>query len=298
MEGNLNRIGFIGLGVMGLPMAQNLLKASFEVTGYNPSPEAGQKLVATGGKVANNIGEVTEQSDIIITMLPTSATVEEVLDGAGGIFENVRPGQVVIDMSTTSPLLIRILAEKAMKVGITLLDAPVSGGDKGAIAGTLSIMVGGDETVYQRCLPVFEAMGKTVVYAGESGAGATIKACNQLVVALNYAALSEALVLGSKAGVDPYKILEALGGGLANSRVLELRGRSMVAHDFSAGGRLALHYKDLGIVRELARNLGVPLLATTLVEQMFSTLMQAGYADFDHSVLLLFAEKLANHRVE
>lgn len=293
----MDRIGFIGLGVMGLPMATNLLKAGFEVIGYNLSPEPGQKLVEVGGKVANNIGEVVEQSDIIITMLPTITAVEEVLAGSGGVFEAGRPGQVAIDMSTTSPLVVRKLAGEAAERGISMLDAPVSGGDKGAIAGTLSIMVGGEETVYERCLTVFKAMGKTVVYGGPSGSGATIKACNQIVTALNYVALSEALVLGSKAGVDPYKILEALAGGLANSQVLELRGQSMINHDFSAGGRLALHYKDLGIVAELAHSLGVPLLGTSLVTQMFSYLIQAGYADLDHSALLLFAENLANHKV-
>jgi 2-hydroxy-3-oxopropionate reductase len=294
---NMDKVGFIGLGIMGRPMAGHLLKAGFSVTVYNRSKAPVEALTQVGAIPADSPKAVAAQSDVIITMLPTAKEISEVLTGENGVFQGIKPGSVVIDMSTISPVDVREIAEKAEEYGAIMLDAPVSGGDKGAIAGTLSIMVGGDEAAFNRCLPVFQAMGKTVTRVGDSGAGATVKACNQIVVAMHFLALSEALVLGSKAGVEPQKIIEALGGGMANSRVLEMRGESMVKHEFIPGGRVALHHKDLGIATALARAFDVPLPATTLVAQVFTGLTAMGFNEIDHSAVLLYIEHLANHKI-
>jgi 2-hydroxy-3-oxopropionate reductase len=293
----MDKVGFIGLGVMGRPMVKNLMKAGFTVTVFNRSKPPVEELAAEGAIAANSPKAVAEQSDVIITMLPTAKEVSEVLTAENGVFAAIKPGSIVIDMSTISPVDVRELAAKAKLYDASMLDAPVSGGDIGAVAGTLSIMVGGEEAAFNRCVPVFQAMGKRVTRVGDSGAGATVKACNQIVVALNFLALSEALVLGSKAGVDPQKIVEALGGGMANSRVLEMRGESMVQHKFVPGGRVTLHSKDLGIASSLARSLGVPLPATGLIAQIFTSLEAMGYQDFDHSSVLLFIEQIANHQI-
>jgi 2-hydroxy-3-oxopropionate reductase len=211
--------------------------------------------------------------------------------------EGSHAGLVVIDMSTISPVVARMLAARLAEQGIAMLDAPVSGGDKGAIAGTLSIMAGGDEETFRRCLPIFQALGKTIVHVGGSGAGQVVKACNQIVVALVIEAVSEALVLGSRAGVDPGKILQVLGGGLAANRVMELRGASMLAHDFTAGGRVRFHHKDLGFALETARMYGVSLPVTALVDQMFAALEAKGRGDLDHSALLTYLEDIAAYQV-
>jgi 2-hydroxy-3-oxopropionate reductase len=229
--------------------------------------------------------------------LPGPAQVDEVLVGPGGIIEGTHTGLVVIDMSTIAPVVASTLAARLAEQGITMLDAPVSGGDKGAIAGTLSIMVGGDEDTFKRCMPIFQALGKTIVHVGGSGSGQVVKACNQIVVALVIEAISEALVLGSKAGVDPAKILHVLGGGLAANRVMELRGASMLAHDFTPGGRVRFHHKDLGFALETARRYGVSLPVTALVDQMFASLEVRGRGDLDHSALLTYLEDLAAHRI-
>jgi 2-hydroxy-3-oxopropionate reductase len=200
-------------------------------------------------------------------------------------------------MSTISPVVTSTLAVRLAERGITLLDAPVSGGDRGAIAGTLSIMVGGDEAAFEHCMPIFQALGRTIVYVGKSGAGQVVKACNQIVVALVIEAVSEALVLGAKAGVDPTKILQVLGGGLAANRVMELRGATMLAHDFTPGGRIRLHHKDLGFALELGRTYGVPVPVTALVDQMFASLEVHGRGNLDHSALLTYLEDLAGYRI-
>jgi 2-hydroxy-3-oxopropionate reductase len=223
--------------------------------------------------------------------------VEEVLIGANGVIEGAHSGLVVIDMSTIAPALASNLATHLAERDVPLLDAPVSGGDKGAIAGTLSIMVGGDEEVFKRCMPIFQALGKTIVHVGESGSGQVVKACNQIVVALVIEAVSEALVLGSKAGVAPDKIVQVLSGGLAASRVLELRGASMLAHDFTPGGRVRFHHKDLGFALEAARKYGVSMPVTALVDQMFASLEERGRGDLDHSALLTYLEDLAAHHI-
>jgi 2-hydroxy-3-oxopropionate reductase len=282
---------------MGKPMAHNLLKAGFRVIAHNRHQEVTDELAAAGASSGARPRDIAAACDVLITMLPDSAQVEQVLVGPNGVIEGAREGLIVTDMSTISPLVTTTLSSRLAERGIMMLDAPVSGGDKGAIAGTLSIMVGGSEDAYKRCLPVFQALGKTIVHVGASGAGQVVKACNQIVVALTFEAVSEALVLGSKAGVDPAKILQVLRGGMAGNQVMELRGESMLAHNFKPGGRLRLHHKDLGIALEMGRRYGVPLPVTAQVDQMFASLEVLGRGDLDHSALLTYLEDLASHHV-
>ena len=290
-------IGFIGLGIMGKPMVRNLLKAGYIPRVYNRSQAAVGELVAEGASAASSAKNVAEQSDIVITMLPDSPDVEAVVLGENGVLEGAKEGLLLIDMSTISPVVTRKVAAELGKAGVRMLDAPVSGGDKGAIAGTLSIMVGGDTKDFERALPVFEAMGKTIRHCGPVGSGQVVKACNQIVVALVIEAVSEALVLGSKAGVSPYVILEVLSGGLAQNRVMDLRGPTMVKHDFKPGFKARLHRKDMGIILETAREFGVALPVSALVDQMFTHLVASGKGDLDHSALLLGIEELSNHSI-
>ncbi|HEY6287043.1 MAG TPA: 2-hydroxy-3-oxopropionate reductase [Ktedonobacteraceae bacterium] len=288
-------IGFIGLGIMGKPMAHNLLKAGFQVIVYNRHQEVTDELVAAGASAGARPRDIAESCDVLITMLPDSPQVEEVLVGPDGTVEGAHAGLIVIDMSTISPIVTRTLADRLAERGIAMLDAPVSGGDKGAIAGTLSIMVGGEEDTFKHCMSIFQALGKTIEHVGKSGAGQVVKACNQIVVALIIEAVSEALVLGSKAGVDPAKILQVLNGGLAANRVIELRGASMLAHDFAPGGRIKTHHKDLGIILALGRMYGVSLPVTAQVDQMFASLETRGRGELDHTALLTYLEDLADH---
>lgn len=294
-----NRVGFIGLGIMGKPMVRNLVKAGYEVVVHNRSQAAVDELVGESAQIsgADSPRAVAEQVETVISMLPDSPDVRAVVFGADGLLDSLRPGGLLIDMSTISPATAVEVHAALGSRGVGALDAPVSGGDKGAIAGTLSIMVGGSESDYERAKPLFEAMGKTIVHVGGPGAGQTVKACNQVVVALNYAAVSEALVLGSKAGVDPNKIIEVLSGGLAASRVLEMRGPTMVAHHFAPGFRVNLHRKDLGIALATGKEHGVPLPATALVSQLFDALAAVGRGDLDHSSLITVLEDLADYTV-
>lgn len=290
-------IAFIGLGIMGRPMALNLLKAGYAVVAFNRSRAAVDALVAAGARAADSVAAAAEAADVVITMLPDTPDVAAVMRGPDGVFARARPGTLVIDMSTISPVVAAELATEAGACGLRCLDAPVSGGDKGAIAGTLSIMVGGSAEDFERARPFFAAMGKTIVHCGPAGAGQTVKACNQIVVALNIAALSEALVLGAKAGVNPATILEVLGGGLAQSRVLEMRGPNMVRGVFAPGFKAKLHYKDLGLILETARSHGVSLPLSGLVNQFFTELMAKGRGELDHSALLTLWEERAGRRV-
>ena len=290
-------IGFIGLGIMGRPMAHNLLKAGFPLIVHNRHQEVTGEFLAAGARASALPREIAASCDVVITMLPGPTQVEEVLFGPEGVIEGAHKDLLVIDMSTISPQVASTLAARLHQQGITMLDAPVSGGDKGAISGTLSIMVGGDEETFRRCMPIFQAMGKTIVHVGGSGAGQVVKACNQVVVALVIEAVSEALVLGSKAGIDPAKVLQVLDGGLAANRVMELRGASMLAHDFTPGGRVRFHHKDLGFALETARVHGVSLPVTALVDQMFAALEAKGRGDLDHSALLTYLEDLAAHQI-
>ncbi|MDQ4106551.1 MAG: 2-hydroxy-3-oxopropionate reductase [Actinomycetota bacterium] len=291
------KVGFIGLGIMGGPMAENLIEEGYELGLYNRTREKAENLAGDGATVAESPKEVAEKSDIIITMLPDSPQVEEVLAGEDGVFEGVREGALVVDMSTISPVVTRQLAERAAERGASMLDAPVSGGDVGARQGTLSIMAGGGEEDFGRARPLFEVMGRTITHVGPIGAGQTAKACNQIIVALNIEALSEALVLGSKAGVDPAKILDALSGGLAGSAVMEAKREKMLGHDFDPGFRVELHHKDLGIALAAGREYGVPLPVTAILDQMLDSLQAKGRGDRDHSALLTLMEDLAQHEI-
>ena len=290
------RIGFIGLGIMGRPMARNLIKAGHQLVVHSRSQVPVNDLVAEAGDAAIAAGsprEVAEQAKTIITMLPDSPDVQAVVFGENGLIEAVGEGHLLIDMSTIAPATAVEVSEALAAKGASALDAPVSGGDKGAIAGTLSIMVGGAEADVERARPLFEAMGTTIVHVGGPGAGQVVKACNQIMVAVAYAGLSEALVLGTKAGVDPEKILQVLGGGLANSRVLEMRGPTMIKHEFTPGFRIRLHRKDLNIALNAGREEAVPLPVTALVSQMFESARATGRDELDHSALLTVVEDAA-----
>lgn len=291
------RIGFIGLGIMGKPMARNLMKAGYDLVVHNRSREAVDEIAGEGAIPASNPREVAEQAKIVITMLPDSPDVRDVVFGENGLLEAMGEGSLLIDMSTISPVTTLEVVEALAAKGAHALDAPVSGGDKGAIAGTLSIMVGGDAGDFERAKPIFEALGKTIVHVGAAGAGQTVKACNQIVVALTFEAVSEALVLGSKAGVDPHKIVQVLSGGLAGNKVLELRGESMIAHNFQPGFRINLHRKDLGIALDAGKSYNVALPATAQVNQMFTAMVASGFGDLDHSALLKHIEALAEHEI-
>ncbi|MEJ7820056.1 MAG: 2-hydroxy-3-oxopropionate reductase [Rubrobacteraceae bacterium] len=291
------KVGFIGLGIMGKPMAKNLLEAGHELVVYNRTAEKAEELAGDGATVAGSPKEVAEQSDVIITMLPDSPQVEEVLAGEGGVLEGIREGSLIVDMSTISPVVTRDLAAKAGEHGASMLDAPVSGGDVGAIDGTLSIMVGGSEADFERAGPLFEAMGKTITHVGEVGAGQVVKAANQIVVALTIEAVSEALVLGSKAGVDPAKILDVLGGGLAGNKVMEVKREKMLGHSFDPGFKIELHHKDLGIALATGREYGVSLPVTAVVDQMLEALKAKGRGDRDHSAILTLIEEQAQHEI-
>jgi 2-hydroxy-3-oxopropionate reductase len=290
-------VGFIGLGVMGKPMARNLLAAGYPLVVSNRSPAPVAELVNEGARAAATPREAAEQCDVIVTMLPDSPDVAEVLEGPEGVFAAARAGQLAIDMSTISPVVARELAEAAAGHGIALLDAPVSGGDVGARDATLSIMVGGDADAFARAEPLLGTLGKTVVHVGDSGAGQVVKACNQVLVALTIEAVSEALVLGSSAGVDPAVIIEVLSGGLAANKVMEVRREHFLTHEFTPGFRVDLHHKDLGIALQTARAGGVSLPVTAVVDQMLDSLRSNGHGDEDHTALLTVIEGLSNHRI-
>ena len=289
------KVGFVGLGLMGNPMARNLMEDGYELVVYNRTKEKVEKLVSEGATAAESLRKVAEKSDVIITMLPGPPEVKEVVVGEGGLLEGAKEGSLLIDMSTSSPVLARELAQIAQERGVRMLDAPVSGADVGAEEGTLSIMVGGREEDFRRARSLFEAMGKTVVHVGDSGAGQTVKACNQIVVALVIEAVSEALVLGSKAGVDPAKVIEVLSGGLAGNKVMEVKRSKFLEHNFEPGGKVNSHHKDLGIALETGKEHGVPLPVTALVDQMFGALMAKGRGDWDHSALITLIEDWAGH---
>jgi 2-hydroxy-3-oxopropionate reductase len=293
-------IGFIGLGIMGAPMAANLGKAGYPLVVHNRTRAKADEFASSAGTqadVADTSQEVAERSDVVITMLPDSPDVEQVYLGDHGVIAGARSGQLLIDMSSIAPAVARAVFDAASEVGATALDAPVSGGDVGARDGTLSIMVGGPSDAFERARPLFEVMGKTIVRLGEAGAGQTAKACNQILVAVTIEAVSEALVLASKAGVDPERLIEVLSGGLAGNRVMEVRRRNFLEHDFTPGFKLALHHKDLGIALRTARELDVYVPTTALVDQMLAALEAAGEGDLDHSALLTVIEQQSAHRI-
>jgi 2-hydroxy-3-oxopropionate reductase len=292
-------IGFVGLGIMGKPMAQNLMEAGFELVLHNRTRRKAEALAAeAGAQVADSPGEVAERSTITITMLPGPSEVERVFAGEEGLLEGAGEGSLLIDMSTISPVVTEELAEAAKENGASMLDAPVSGGDVGAIEGTLSIMVGGEEGDFERAKPLFEAMGKTVTHVGPVGAGQVTKAANQVVVALTIEAVSEALVLGSAGGVSPEKILDVLSGGLAGNKVMEVKREKFLSHNFDPGFRSELHHKDLGIALSAGREYGVVLPVTAVVDQMLLSMRRKGWGGEDHSALLRVIEDLSQHEIE
>ncbi|MCS6963822.1 MAG: 2-hydroxy-3-oxopropionate reductase [Thermoflexus sp.] len=293
----MERIGFIGLGVMGKPMARNLMRAGYPLVVYNRSRPPMEELAAEGAETANSPREVAERSTVVITMLPDTPDVEQVLAGPDGVFAGGRPGLIVIDMSTIDPVTAQRLAAQAAERGITMLDAPVSGGEIGAIQGTLSIMVGGDAAAFERCLPIFQAMGRNIVHMGGPGAGQVTKAANQVVVALTIAAVSEALALAAKAGVDPAKVRAALLGGFASSRVLEVHGQRILERNFRPGFRIRLHHKDLRIALGLGRAVGASLPLTALIHEWLGALVARGQGELDHSALVTLFEEWAQTEV-
>jgi 2-hydroxy-3-oxopropionate reductase len=292
------KVGFIGLGIMGKPMAKNLMEAGYELVLYNRTLEKAEELAEDGAEIAANPRVVAENSDIIVTMLPDSPDVRNVVVGEDGVLEGIKEGALLVDMSTISPVVTEELAAAVKEKSASMLDAPVSGGDVGAIEGTLSIMVGGSEEDFEQAKPLFEVMGETVTHVGPSGSGQVVKACNQIVVALIIEAVSEALVLGSKGGVSPEKILDVLSGGLAGNKVMEVKREKFLSHEFDPGFRSELHHKDLGIALAAGREYGVVLPVTAIVDQMLLAMKKKGWGGEDHSALLRIIEDLSQHEID
>jgi 2-hydroxy-3-oxopropionate reductase len=286
-------IGFIGLGIMGRPMARNLLKAGYPLVVHSRSRGPVDEIAKAGAKVGTSPRDVASQSDVLITMLPNSPDVEQVVLGRDGVIEGARPGLVLLDMSTISPLVSQKIGAALAEKSVKMLDAPVSGGEKGAVDGVLSIMVGGDKAVFDKALPIFQAMGKTITHLGPLGAGGFTKLANQIIVAVNLTALGEALTLAKKAGLDRELTLTALAGGLAGSKCLDQKKPNYLADTYNPGFKIDLHYKDLGLIMESARALGVPLPATAAVQELFSALRVKGRGGLDHSGVITLLEDLA-----
>jgi 2-hydroxy-3-oxopropionate reductase len=289
----IKNIGFIGLGIMGTPMAGHLLKAGYSVRVYDVAAAQREKLVAQGAIGAGSPREAAQSAEVIITMLPASAIVGAVILGENGVLGAMEKGAILIDMSTTSITTTKKIVAAVEEAGFIMLDAPVSGGDVGAIEATLSIMVGGPEAAFQKVLPVLQKMGRNITHIGGAGSGQVAKACNQVVVAMTIQAVGEALVFARKNGADPARIREAMMGGFAQSRVLELHGRRMIEHNFVPGGKVRLHQKDLDIVLEAAKDAGVYMPGTALVSQIWNSLAAMGGLDWDHSAIVRSIELLS-----
>jgi 2-hydroxy-3-oxopropionate reductase len=286
-------IGFIGLGIMGKPMARNLMKAGYPLVVHNRSRAAVDELSKEGAQPAGSPREVASASEIVVTMLPDSPDVELVYAGENGVFAGAKAGMLLIDMSSISPVAARKLAGEAQKLGLDMIDAPVSGGEAGAISATLSIMIGGKANAVERAMPIFKVLGKNIVHVGDAGAGQVTKAANQMVVGTTIAIVSEALVLAAKAGVDPTKVRQALLGGFAQSKILEAHGQKMLDRNFKPGFRIRLHEKDMKIALSTGSEYGVPLMVTSQVAQMMTAMKSMGNGDLDHSGLVRFVEELA-----
>lgn len=291
-------VGFIGLGIMGRPMAKNLLKAGFPLVVFSRSKKPVEDLIKEGALSADSPKGVAIQSDVIITMLPDSPEVSEVILGTNGVIRGARPGAVVIDMSSIKPLVTQEIARKLKKKGVKMLDAPVSGGETGAIQGTLAIMVGGEDKVFKECIPIFKALGKHIVRVGEIGAGGLAKLVNQIIVATNIAAVGEAFTLGAKAGLDPQVIFQAIRGGMAGSNVLEGKTPMILGRDFKPGFKISLHQKDLSNALSTAKDLGVPLPISSFIQQIFVSLVAGGRGEEDHSALVTFFEEIAGVEIK
>jgi 2-hydroxy-3-oxopropionate reductase len=292
------KIGFIGLGIMGKPMAKNLMKAGYSLIVYDINKEPVKELMSLGAEGGSSPKDVAERTDIIITMLPDSPQVKDVILGENGVLEGARRGAIIIDMSSIAPAVSKEVAIKAEEKGVEFLDAPVSGGEPKAIDGTLAIMVGGKKEVLDRCYDILNKMGSSITLCGEAGAGNITKLANQIIVALNIAAMSEALVLGTKAGVDPEIIYKAIRGGLAGSTVLDAKVPKVLARDFSPGFKIDFHIKDLKNAISTAHEVGVPLPLTSQIMEILQALKVDGKGLSDHSAVIQFYEELAKVEVK
>jgi 2-hydroxy-3-oxopropionate reductase len=289
----MTKVAFIGLGIMGAPMSANLARAGFDVVGFNRSPRGYETLEHAGGRRADSITSAVSDAELVVTMLPDSPDVEEVALGREGIFAAARPGTTYVDMSTIRPdISVKLEAAGAIQ-GIGVIDAPVSGGEQGAINGALSIMVGGAPEIVEIATPLFDVLGSRAVHVGPAGAGQTVKAANQLVVAGIIELVAEAIVFLDAHGLDTERALAVLAGGLAGNRILDQKSSSMVRREFAPGFRSVLHHKDLGIAMESARDVGVTLPLSALTAQLMGSLVAQGHGQLDHSALLLIADELA-----
>jgi 2-hydroxy-3-oxopropionate reductase len=292
----MSNIGFIGLGIMGKPMAGNLIKGGHTLFLHSRSGVP-QELAAAGGKACTSAKEVAQKADIIITMVPDTPDVERALFGQNGVAEGLSRGKTVIDMSSISPIETKQFAKRINELGCEYVDAPVSGGEVGAKNAALTIMVGGNQATFDKLKPVFELMGKNITLVGGNGDGQTCKVCNQIIVALNIEAVSEALVFAAKAGADPARVRQALMGGFAASRILEVHGERMIKRTFDPGFRIELHQKDLSLALAGARAMGMSLPNTASAQQLFNSCVASGGAKWDHSAMVRALEKLANHEI-
>ena len=292
----MSTIAFIGLGIMGSPMACHLAQAGHTVIGYNRSPEKTAALVAAGGRAADSIEQAVKDTDVVAIMVPDSPDVQNVLLGEGGVFAHAQPGTLVIDFSSIRPDVTVELARLAAERGLRIIDAPVSGGEPGAVNATLSIMVGAAEEDFARAKPILEVVGKTIVHVGPNGAGQTVKAANQLIVAGNIELLAEALAFVGAYGVDMAAAVKVLSGGLAGSAVLDQKAPKMLARDFDPGFRIELHHKDMGIVTSAAREAGVIVPLGAVVAQLMASAVANGDGGLDHSALLLGVERLSGRQ--
>jgi 2-hydroxy-3-oxopropionate reductase len=293
----MKKIGFIGLGIMGKPMARNLLRAGYELAAYDVRPEPLREIVEAGARAGSSPADAAAQAEVIITMLPNSPEVKEAVLGKGGVMEGAKPGAIVVDMSSIAPLASQEISARLAEKGVTLLDAPVSGGEPKAIEGTLAIMVGGPEPAFEAVKDILAKMGASVTRVGEIGSGNIAKLANQIIVALNIAAVSEAMVLAAKAGVNPEKVFEAIRKGLAGSTVLEAKMPLLLARNFKPGFRIELHIKDLMNALDTAHSLGVPLPLSAQVLEFLQALRTSGHAKEDHGGLVQFYENLAGVEV-
>jgi 2-hydroxy-3-oxopropionate reductase len=289
-------VGFIGLGIMGTPMAGHLLKTGYKVVVYDVVAKQLEPLVASGAEAGRSCEDVGARSNVVISMVPDSPDVEKAYLGTNGILAGAKSGTLLVDMSTVSPVVAVKVAKAAAEKGCLMLDAPVSGGDVGAKNATLSIMVGGEPEVFEKAKPILQVFG-TPTFCGPSGAGQIVKACNQIQVALNFIGMAEALVLGAKAGVDPSVVVKVLSSGYAQSRVMDVRGPRIIKGDFEPGFRSRFHYKDLNIIRETARAFGCCLPASALAHELFSAMQANGWGDLDHSAVIKVIEQLSNVEV-
>ncbi|MFD7902242.1 2-hydroxy-3-oxopropionate reductase [Kitasatospora sp. NPDC059722] len=292
------KIAFVGLGIMGKPMAINLVKAGHDVTGFDLSQDSIDAVVAAGGRGATSIAEAVKDAEVVITMVPADPHVEAVILGEGGVLENVKAGTLVIDMSSITPQTSIKVGKAAVENGVRALDAPVSGGEAGAVEAVLSIMVGGEAADFAEAKPLFDALGTTVVHVGPAGAGQTVKAANQLIVAVNIQVLAEAVVFLENAGVDLAAALDVLGGGLAGSTVLNRKKANMLNREFAPGFRIDLHHKDMGIVTDAARAVGAALPVGAVVAQLVASARANGDGSLDHSALLRGVERLSGREVK